>query len=159
MKGYEPRVIPVSAMYFVAMGNPRQGPSNTGAAKFSVSFPVDELPADIAELMPRRIASIRSGDWGLMTAQDTRKPMIFGADPKGADMAEVWSFCDAIRCSIDEMLRGTPARLTVNVFESATLPDGVGLGLTSIQINPDDLFWPTPEMPRNNRLAPKGFNP
>lgn len=150
---FKNRQIEVSGMYFTSLDIPTTTDLTNGREKYSVSFPVAEVPQDILDLMPRRYASIMSGDWQLVSAMSYRKPMIFGVAPDHSDIAAARRYAENVGTPFDQMLRGTPATLTVDGFFNENLPDGFGLAISAVTVDPEALFWPSPEVPFNRRVS------
>lgn len=145
--------VPVTGLFFVNLTKPHRTPG--GTLRYAVSFRLEELPTELAERMPNRIESASMSEYPVVQATSSYKPRIFGLKPDQSDVAEVRTYADRVGCTLDEMVRGCAATVLIRPFEHDRLADGFGLGLEGIVIDPEKLFWPTPDEPRNRRKFDK----
>lgn len=148
--------VPVSGLFFIAMSKPFRTASN--ALRYAVSFPANELPDELAKMVPQLLEERRTSDKPLLQASSSFKPRIFGKNHDHSDVAKARQYGENVGCSIDEMLRGAPATVLLVMFEHQKFPDGYGLGLEGLIVDTSKLFWPTPAEPRNRRKFEKEEN-
>lgn len=145
--------VKASGLFFLAMSKPYRTPSNS--LRYAVSFPVGDLPDELAQKVPTLIEQTKTSDTPLIRASSSYKPRVFGRNHDHSDVAKARQYAENVGCSIDEMLRGAPATVLLVLFEHYKFPDGYGLGLEGLIVDTSKLFWPTPSEPRNRRKFEK----
>jgi hypothetical protein len=149
----------VSAVWFTNVESPTEPhPEYKSRPKFHLSFPGDELPAEIAEEFPQLAKRIQSSTYGLCSATSYVRPLIDirpghtggNAESVRLHMHEHW-------CSFDTMLTGAAAKLAVTPIKargprSAPSEKIESLHLVAISVSASDLFYPSWDQPKNPRI-------
>lgn len=137
-------VFPASRMNFISLTEPTAAPGGS-AEQYGVAVPVEDLPVEIVNNMPRAVENTARGRWGLFSLRSNRRPRLYGMDADNGDLAALWAFANQTMTNIEMLLRDQPATLACTLFEK-TNPgsyDPFGVALAAIRIDANSVPRPS----------------
>ena len=112
--------------------------------RYSISFPVGDLPEEVVGFVPNKAAVASRSPSGLFRVTSQRAPALFCADAQAGAISRLMTYCRDTQIPLGEMLRDAPCQVLVSVWEipprlSAGSHEGgtdyYGMALVALQIN------------------------
>ena len=129
---------PVTKMSFVAVD------FKDMSDRYSISFPVGELPEEVVGFVPNKAALASRSPSGLFRVTSQEAPALFCGDAQGGAISRLKTYCRDTQIPLGEVLTGEPCQVLVSVWEIPTRllaglhewgTDYYGMALVALQIN------------------------